>query len=117
MPTLVYRPNDLRSNQRGFLPKELAYEYDPNKDLRAVIGNQVVELSFISDNMEPTRHMCDGKYYTSKKKFRNETKARGCVEIGNETSTLLKPKKYIAPSTRRQRREDIKKAIYELKNK
>jgi hypothetical protein len=49
-------------------------------------------LHVISDEMAPTRHMADGNYYTSKKKFRQATRAAGCVEVGNETSTLLKPR-------------------------
>lgn len=78
-------------------------------------GNEKFSVHYIPDEMPPTRHMIDGKKYTSKKKFRNETQARGCVEVGNETSTLLKPRKPIEPD-RRQRRDDIKRAIWELRN-
>jgi hypothetical protein len=70
----------------------------------------------ISDTMDETRHMADGKYYTSKTAFRQATKAAGCVEVGNETSTLLKPRKPVELD-RRQRREDIQRTIYELKNR
>lgn len=38
---------------------------------------------FISDTMEPTEHV-DGKFYTSKSKFRSITKARNCTEMGND---------------------------------
>ena len=67
----------------------------------------------ISDIMPATRHMADGRYYTSKSEFRKVTKAYGCVEIGNETATMLKPRKPI-PLSREQRRNDIRKAIREL---
>jgi hypothetical protein len=38
----------------------------------------------ITDDMPPTKHMCDGRIYTSKSKFRNTTKLFGCVEIGDQ---------------------------------
>jgi hypothetical protein len=70
----------------------------------------------ISDEMAETRHMADGKYYTSKKKFRDATRAAGCVEVGDQTHILTKPRKPVELD-RRQRREDIQRAIYELKNR
>jgi hypothetical protein len=69
----------------------------------------------ISDEMSETRHMADGKYYTSKHKFREATRAAGCYEYGNELPTLLKPRKPIELS-REKRRDDIRRTIYELKN-
>ena len=70
----------------------------------------------ISDIMPETRHMADGNYYTSKAKFRQATKDAGCVEVGTETKTLLKPR---APITldRGQRRDAIRKTIYDLRNR
>lgn len=47
----------------------------------------------ISDVMEPTQHMCNGEYYTSKAKFREVTKAHGCIEVGNDPSRLRKKPK------------------------
>lgn len=70
----------------------------------------------ISDEMEPTKHMADGNTYTSKKKFRDATRAAGCVEVGNETATLLAPRKQITLDTA-ARREHIRRAIHELQNK
>lgn len=70
----------------------------------------------ISDIMSETRHMADGKYYTSKAKFRQATRAANCVEVGNETATLLKPRKRVELD-RTVRREDIQRAIYDLKNR
>ena len=36
------------------------------------------------DSMEPTWHPCDGEIYDSKSKFREVTRANGCIEVGNE---------------------------------
>jgi hypothetical protein len=69
----------------------------------------------ISDTMDLTRHMADGRFYDSKHRFREVTKAHGCVEIGTDTS-FLKPRKPIKLD-RRQRRDDIRRAIYDLRNK
>jgi hypothetical protein len=73
-------------------------------------------LGVISDIMPETRHMADGKYYTSKSQFRQATRAAGCVEVGNETSTLLKPRQPIRLDEGK-RREDIKRTIYDLRNR
>lgn len=70
----------------------------------------------ISDEMAPTKHMADGKMYTSKVKFRQATRAAGCVEVGTETKTLLSPRKPIELD-RGQRREAIQKAIHEIRNR
>ncbi len=73
-------------------------------------------VSVISDSMEPTRHMADGKYYTSKAKFRQTTRAYGCVEIGNDVAPLLKPRQPV-PLSRDQRRHDIRRAIDDLRRR
>ena len=70
----------------------------------------------ISDTMEPLRHMADGKMYDSKVKFRQATRAAGCYELGNETATLLKPRQQIQLDAGK-RRDDIRRAIYELRNR
>lgn len=67
----------------------------------------------ISDTMEATKHMGTGRVIDSKSKFRADTKASGCVEIGNEP---IRPRIPI-PLDRGQRREEIKRTIYELRNK
>jgi hypothetical protein len=70
----------------------------------------------ISDEMAETRHMADGKMYTSKAKFRQATRAAGCVEVGNETSTLMKPREQIRLDPGK-RRDDIRKTIYDIRNR
>ena len=114
MPTFVYRPNDPRSDENGFILKEEAMldDYIRKDHLHMRDGNRKVSFYFNSDTMEPTQHMASGKMFTSKAKFRAETKAHGCIEVGNE---MPKPRKPIKLS-KRQRREDIKRAVYELRN-
>lgn len=100
MPTYVMRKGELVDKQ--FAPP-----------LVEVYG----EAPFvISDCMSETRHMANGRYYTSKSEFRKATKAAGCIEVGNETATMNKPRPTVKLD-RRKRREDIKKAIHQLRNK
>lgn len=40
--------------------------------------------TFISDHMEPTQSMADGKVYDSKRAMSAATRRAGCIEIGNE---------------------------------
>lgn len=69
----------------------------------------------ISDEMEATRHMASGEYITSKAKFRQATRDAGCIEVGTETSTLLKPRQPVVLD-RGQRRDDIRRAIHQMRN-
>lgn len=57
--------------------------------------------------------MASGKMISSKKKFRDETRAYGCIEVGNDVK--VQPRKPIKLD-KRQRRQDIGKAIHELRN-
>jgi len=66
-----------------------------------------------SDEMAPLRHMADGKHYTSKAKFREATKAAGCVEIGNEP--VFRSRKPV-PLSLEKRREDIRRALNEVRD-
>lgn len=67
----------------------------------------------ISDTMAPTKHMGTGEVLDSKAKFRQATRASGCVEIGTEA---IKPRKPILLD-RGARREAIRRSIYELRNR
>lgn len=115
MGSYLYRPEHPFANGNGFVDKSiyLQGEYYKKEHLNMTVGNQKVYVQYISDNLDYVRHMSNGKIYTSKKKFRDETKARGCIEVGNEIK--IKPRKQIVPD-RRQRREDIKKAISQVRN-
>jgi len=118
MPSYLYNPDCPLADKGGMVEKNQEYYYWlslTTPDNRMMKGNQVVEFRFISDEMPATRHMCNGKLYTSKKKFRDETRARGCVEIGNEKEHVLKPRKP-RKLDRKQRRDDIKRALWLVKN-
>ena len=69
-------------------------------------------VSVISDAMPALKHMGTGEVLDSKAKFRDATKASGCVELGNEP---IKSRPRIKLD-RGQRREHIRKAIYDLRN-
>lgn len=100
----------------NLIPKEdyLLGKYFEVADKQAMIGNQPVTMNYISDNMDSTRHMADGQYYTSKKKFREATRRAGCVEVGSETKYLTKPRKQVKLD-KRKRRDEIKKVINDLR--
>ena len=69
----------------------------------------------ISDIMDSTQHMASRRWHTSKSEFRKDTRAAGCIEIGNETSTVLKPRQPIKIDPAK-RRDDIRRTIYDLRN-
>lgn len=56
--------------------------------------------NFIFDEMEPTKHPLNGRYYTSKKAFRAVTKARGYEEVGTAYEHGYDPEKERAGSTK-----------------
>lgn len=74
-------------------------------------------INVISDIMPETRHMATGRYFVSKSEFRKETKASGCIEVGNDSSIMNpKPRKRVELS-KEQRVEHIKHALHEARNK
>lgn len=117
MTSYLYKPGHPYADAQGFVEKGEYYyhKFMTTEDKHMMVGNKRVEIYYNPDEMPETRHMVNGKYYTSKKKFRNETKARNCIEVGDEYNKPIKPREFKVPS-RRQRREDIKRAIYELRN-
>ena len=83
----------------------------PKYDVTPLHVDHVVPY-VISDIMEPTVHMATGRVIDSKARFRAETRASNCVEIGNEKPKNRQPIRL----DNRQRREDIKRAVYDLRN-
>lgn len=69
-------------------------------------------VGVISDTMSPLKHMGTGEILDSKSKFRATTRASGCVEIGNEA---IQSRSNIQLDSGK-RRDDIRKAIYDLRN-
>ena len=106
MPRFVYRPNHPEADNFGMVDALIAGPKFSGGPAPSVI----------SDSMPETRHMADGKHYTSKSQFRQATKAAGCLEVGNELPTLLKPRKPIQMS-REQRRHDIRQALSQLRGR
>lgn len=67
----------------------------------------------ISDNMEPLKHMGTGRMLDSKSKFRADTKASGCVEVGTDPAALrTKPR----PEPKGVH-EDVQRALAELRSR
>ncbi len=114
MPVYVYNPDNPLANERGMALKEddLYYRSLTSEDKRMMVGNEPVTIRFNTDGME-ARSMFDGRMYTSKSKYRAEMRAHGCVEVGNDTSILKPRKRDMKGLTKRDRVEDIKKAIYQ----
>lgn len=105
-----YKPNHPLADKDGWVELNDDYwNYLPDNS-----NNSGVQI--ISDGMEPTRHMADGNYYTSKSEFRKATKRAGCIEVGNDPSVMPKPREYRMPS-KQERIEHIKHAIHTLKQK
>lgn len=69
--------------------------------------------SVISDTMAPLKHMATGRMIDSKSEFRKDTRASGCIETGNEMVRAKAPVK-LDPV---RRRDDIRRAVYELRNR
>lgn len=82
------------------------------KHLAAPLFEPNVAPNIIRDGMDATVHMATGRVFESKSAFRRETKAAGCVEVGDHK---FKPRVPIKLD-KRERVEHVKRAIYELKN-
>ncbi len=100
MPTFVIRNGELVEKSSA-----------SNNDAPSASNNDAPNV--ISDSMPPTRHMANGLTYESKSLFRQATRDAGCVEIGNEN--VIQPRKPVQLD-RRQRREDIRRAISDLRD-
>jgi hypothetical protein len=96
----VRRPNHPQADEFGMIPAELA---EPRQNWA---------VSVISDSMDAIRHHGTGEIIDSKSKFRAATRASGCIEVGTEK---IKPRQPIKLD-RGQRREAIRKVIYDLRN-
>jgi len=72
-------------------------------------------FNYISDHMDPLLHHAAMRVIDSKSEFRKETKAHGCIEVGSQQD--YGQKRLFTPRLdNRERREDIQKAVYQLKN-
>lgn len=70
------------------------YVYDREQRRLVPIGeyqgqeSSLSKITIIGDEMPETWHPCDGRYYTSKKKFRTVTRANGCEEVAGDRKFL-----------------------------
>ncbi len=73
---------------------------------------KVWKTGIISDIMEPTKHMASGRVIDSKARFRAETKATNCIEIGDQP---IRPRAPVRLD-KSQRKDAIRKAFYMVRN-
>ncbi len=74
-------------------------------------GNRVY---VISDTMPPTKHMGTGKIHDSKAAFRADTRAVGCVEVGNDPAARRDNPAKRAEVPTSDIVQDVKRSIAEL---
>ena len=86
-----FHPNVRRPGDEEIMAVVFRITHAPRPALHARSG--LAAPMIIVDEMPPTRHMADGGYYTSKRKFRTVTRAHGCVEVGNDPAMLRRPQK------------------------
>lgn len=65
----------------------ISHGSQPAFNKRSILGTPAV----IVDEMPPTKHMADGRLYTSKRRFREVTRAHGLVEVGNDPA-IFRPR-------------------------
>jgi hypothetical protein len=75
------------------------------------------QIQIVNDEMQPTRHPLTGKHYTSKTRFREETRARGYVEVGNEYQNGFNPEVSKAKEMKQQASERFKERFQAELNK
>lgn len=81
------------------------------KSLAAQLRSADAAPNIIRDYLPDLRHTIDGKVYDSKSKFRQTTRAHGCVEVGNEVQRDTRRLDHFDSATRKS---DIAQAIREL---
>lgn len=72
--------------------------------------------AIICDEMPPTKHMANGRFYNSKSAFRRATKALGFVETGHVDVAPPKPKTGYTEAEREKLRADIARSYYEVRD-
>lgn len=68
----------------------------------------------IRDGMDSTRHMATGRMFDSKRAFRAETKAAGCIEVGDQAN--YGRRREVPKLDKRQRVEHIKHTIHQMRH-
>lgn len=70
----------------------------------------------ITDDMPALKHMANGKFYTSKARFREVTRQLGYEEVGDQTEWRAKPDPAKEAKDDEARRETIAKAYYAVRD-
>lgn len=70
---------------------------------------------FQQDTMDALFHPATGEMVDSKSKFRKITRANGCIEVGDQKDYGQR-RTFVPKLDRRQRIDDIKRTIYNLRN-
>ena len=83
------------------------------KHLAAPLYEPSAAPNVIRDGMDPTMHMATGRMFDSKSAFRRETRAAGCIEVGDHK---FKAKRESIKLDKRERVDAIKRSIYDLRN-
>lgn len=103
--TLVYRPNHPRANDNGMVPISIA---GPRNE-------KAQAFYVISDTIPHLKHPGTGAMIDSKAKFREHTRASGCLEVGTDAAASRpKPRQEV---TTHEIAMDVKRAIQELSSR
>ena len=107
--TWVYRPNHPLACENGMAEKHLVID-------EPVAASSLPRPYVVSDSLGgEVKHMATGRMLDSKSEHRRLNKELGLVELGNEKSAHLKQERP-AKLDKAQRKNDIRKAIHELRN-
>ena len=104
-----YRPNHPLANENGMV--DTAYLSDEPRAVSKLSRPYVVSDSLGGE----VKHLATGKYLDSKSAHRKLNKQLGLVELGNDNKAVA-PKETTRAVDKRKRRNDIGKAINQLRN-
>ena len=105
----IYRPHHPLANENGMIERSMLE--DEPKATSALPRPYVVSDSLGGE----VKHLATGKYLDSKSAHRKLNKQLGLVELGNENKAVA-PKETSRAIDKRKRRDDIGRAINQLKN-
>lgn len=83
------------------------------KERAAPLNVSSAAVYVISDTMDPVKHMATGRMLDSKSEFRRDTKAAGCIEVGNDPAALRERPRPVPQGVHM----DVKRAIEELRSR
>lgn len=103
--TVVYRPHHPQANENGMVPVSIAGPRIEKSQATYVI----------SDTIPHMKHPGTGEMIDSKSRFRQATRAAGCVEVGTDPAAA-KPRPRFEV-TEREIVMDVKRSIAELNSR